>query len=276
MPSLVQWRICRILVLLLVITSFVTQSLPLSGQREAAKEEGDNENDNKAYPPDSLESAPPTPTTEFPVELRTNPPTPTMLFPPSLQTAPPTKTGATYHPTMEPTSSTMVEPTSPTMDPTMNTWEKVTSTTKAVRTEWDNTDTIVVTVLLTFFLIVTFIYCVCCTPNKESLMTADHGAGGRGGDSKGITYTNVRSSDYHYSPLSTPRGSGSDGRVEVINPQAESAPLLSPPRSRAQGRRGQGGEDIPLRAARGPQPRPPDLGYQTADDTADEGGDLNI
>ena len=268
MRSVSQWKIWILLALLLLRTAGGTSGTAKESRlqrnaREAAEGQDDIKNDDKSYPPDTLASAAPTPTIELPVELRTAAPTPTLLFPPSLQTAPPTFEGATYHPTYEPSS--------PTVEPTMNMWEKVTSTTKAVRTEWDSTDTIVVTVLILFFLIVTFIYCVCCTPNKESLMTTDRGAGGRGGDSKGHTYTSVRSSDYHYSPLSTPRGSGSDGRVEVINPQAESAPLLSPPRNRAQGRRGQGVEDIPLRAARLPRP-PADLGYQTADD----GGELNI
>jgi len=223
-------------------------------QDEEERELGDIKNDDKQFPPDvdvdvdvNVASMAPTPTEMFPVELRTSPPTPSLLFPPNLQTAPPTKEGATWHPTYEPT-------TGPTTASPLPLWKQaVVVPINTVRTEWDADDTIVTTVLLTVFIIVTFVYCVCCKRNKESRDTDTWGRRPNKGD-----YSAIETQDYSGSPPSptTFRPAGSGQPVVVHNPMAETSPLLSPPRNkeklaaRKDAREQRDREQVPVRAPR--------------------------
>ena len=246
-------------------------------------------NDDKAYPIVSddkaivdLATIAPTPTEDFPIELRTSPPTPTLLFPPSLQTAPPTKDGATYHPTETPTSDpnpyhpTYAPTAAPTTHAPSTAWKHaVTQPWTLIKSEWDADDTIVTSVLITFFLIVMCVYCVCCKRNKDAHDVGSWGATNRP-TNKG-EYSAIESVERLGS--SSPRSP--DGRVVMHNPMAETSPLLSPPRNRdrvstgrreAREERDRDRDAVPLRQARQTSPQP----TRGGDNHSDMDDDLNI
>jgi len=239
-----------------------------------------DKNDDKSAPPDISEPTPapdikeptpapdvkntiaPTPTEDFPMDLRTNPPTPTMLFPPSLQTAPPTKEGATSHPTYEPTEWPTTHSPSPR-------WKGVLmSPINTVRSEWDADDTIVTTVVILVLLIISCVYCVCCKRNKDTHDVSAWGAASGTPRSRAVNkgdyaYATIEDSDSDRpssprpsSPTLSPRAYPSDGRVVVHNPMAETSPLLSPPRNRDKLARREAreardaGQSLPMRTAR--------------------------
>ena len=249
-------------------------------ERQRERELADEKNDDRELPPDVdvvVGSAAPTPTEEYPVELRTSPPTPTALFPPSLQTAPPTKEGATTHPTTEPT-------TGPTTASPLPRWKQVVvGPISTVRTEWDADDTIVTTILLLFFVIVTCVYCVCCRRNKESLHTSGRSAS-KGDYSAIDQHDRLRPTSPVLSGGVGGYNRGSDygigGRVVVHNPMAETSPLLSPPRNkeklaaRRDAREQRDTQQVPVRAPR--QIPPARFAPPEEELGSDIDGDLNI
>ena len=173
-------------------------------------------------------SAAPTDTDEFPVELRTTPPTPTALFPrPSDEpTHWPMHEYPTFYPTMEPTCANTSSRAGHIKCAAMYQISQV-------QADWSTIDTIILSVSLTMVFFTCFLYCLCCRQGKD-VIDVDTSRVGKG------HYSAVDNHDLlltpETSPPTTPRR-GRYGGVEVINPLAETSPLLSPPRERERDRR---------------------------------------
>ena len=190
----------------------------------------------------SVATLAPTDTDEFPVELRTTPPTPTFLY--DEGTNAPIHGYPTFYPTM-----------APTCDNSTSRADQVKCAALAqmaqVQADWSTVDTIVLSVALTVVFCTCFLYCLCCRQGKDGLkiessrmqtLKGEYVAVGQ--DAQDGLITPPESS----SPPTTPRVSRYGG-VEVINPLAETSPLLSPPRNqrRAAAREQVGQPIIPIR-----------------------------